>query len=101
MKSNISSIIIPASLYKVWESDGMNLTLIALIPPSSPVPLPNGIRGTLCSLQSFVTPDTCSTLSAKATTCGGAHLKINECTIGVGYLYGTNNKNLLDYNSII
>lgn len=61
----ISTQIYPCSKYH---------TLMALIPPSRPVPLPKGIRGTLCSLHSRATPDTCSTLSAKATTWGGAHL---------------------------
>lgn len=62
----ISTQIYPCSKYH---------TLMALIPPSRPVPLPKGIRGTLCSLHSRATPDTCSTLSAKATTWGGAHLE--------------------------
>ena len=46
------------------------LTLKALTPPSSPVPLPKGMRGTTVLLHSCATLLTCSTLWANTTTSG-------------------------------
>ena len=56
------------------------LTCKALTPPSSPVPLPKGMRGTTASLQSFDTPLTCSTDSANTTT-SGREILFHKCRI--------------------